>query len=188
MTKDIRIETERLHLRSWRDKDVAAYHRACNTPSVMRWLGGVQSAQELRNDVHYFMAEEARHGHTFWIVERKADKAFLGFCGFVRIPDLDSPSRGQLEIGWRIREDVWRNGYAFEAASAALRYAFTALNPKVLVSRAATGNSASVGLMRKLGLKYDPSLDYVPEGEIEALRTYTIIKPEWTSNELYRAG
>ena len=53
MTHDIKIQTDRLQLRSWRESDVDLYDRACNTPAVMRWLGDVQSREEVERDVQY---------------------------------------------------------------------------------------------------------------------------------------
>ena len=179
MTDDMRIETERLQLRSWRESDVDVYEQACNTPAVMRWLGDVQSREEIERDVDYFIEEEAHRGHTFWVVERKADRAFLGFCGLVRIPDQDCPLIGELEIGWRIRQNEWRNGYAFEAAKATRDYAFERCLSEKIVSRTSAGNVASRGLMLKLGMKHEPMEDYVPDGEVAALRTYVITQTVW---------
>lgn len=102
MENDIRIETDRLRLRSWRKSDFKQYEESCNTPDVMRRLGGVQTSSQVRADVRYFIASEARRGITYWVVERRADNVFLGFCGLVRIPDRDCPIVGELEIGWRI--------------------------------------------------------------------------------------
>ena len=86
MNGEVLLETERLRLRSWRREDHKPYNQACNTVPVMRWLGGVQTAAQLRADVDYFIESEVRHGVTFWVVERLVDDAFLGFCGLIRIP------------------------------------------------------------------------------------------------------
>ena len=176
MANNMRIETERLCLRSWRRSDVERYDQACNTPAVTRWLGGVQTRRELTGDVAYFTEAEAAQGFTFWVVERIKDSAFLGFCGLLRITDADCPAYGELEIGWRIREDAWRRGYAFEAARAVLDYAFVQPGIKMVVSRAAVGNEPSRGLMRKLKMRNDPTFDYLPENEENALVTYLIKK------------
>ncbi len=130
------LETDRLVLRYWQPGDAELLDRHCNTPAVTRWLGDVQSQAELNEDVEYFSDCQAEFGHTFWVMERRADGAFLGFCGFVIVPDEDSTVQGELEIGWRLREDEWRNGYAEEAAKACLAWAFTNLSPNRIVSRA----------------------------------------------------
>jgi RimJ/RimL family protein N-acetyltransferase len=131
------IETERLQLRSWRRSDAKNFERYCNTPKVMRWLDGVQTRPQLLDDVNYVIRSERRDGVTFWVIERRSDNAFLGFCGFVRISSQNCPVAGELEIGWRLRSDVWCQGYAFEAATAVLIWAFEHLGAQrvLLVQR-----------------------------------------------------
>jgi RimJ/RimL family protein N-acetyltransferase len=129
----------------------------------------------------YFMSSEATDGFTFWVVERRSDKAFLGFCGLVRIPDDDCPFRGSLEIGWRLRKGVWRRGYGFEASSAALAFAFRRTGARAVVSRTAGGNDASKALMRKLGLQRCPSLDYRPKRAKRKLSVFRITTADWES-------
>ena len=183
MQPQTRMRTHRLKLRSWQMADIQRYHEACNTPAVMRWLGGVQSRFDLKRDVRYFIRSERRHGFTFWALERLSDGAFLGFCGLVRIPDWDCPFQGELEIGWRIRESEWGKGYAFEAASAVLRYAFDVLKADLVVSRTAAGNLRSQGLMRKLGLIRRPDLDYHPTGEVEGLHVFSMSPNGWSGRK-----
>lgn len=174
MYSDIRIRTNRLRLRSWLPGDIELFDEACNTASVMRWLGGVQPRWQLEQDVAYFIESEFRDGVTFWVVERIADCNFLGFCGLIRIPDNDCPFEGELEIGWRIRESAWRRGYAFEAATSVLDYAFRLLRAEFVVSRTAAGNMPSQLLMAKLGLVRRPDLDYRPVGEVEDLHVFSM--------------
>lgn len=179
MSRDARIQTRRLRLRSWRKADVEGFHAFCNTVEVMRWLGGVQKKKQLRQDVAYFAAMEEREGFTFWVVERRSDKAFLGFVGLIRVEEEDCPFAGEIEIGWRLRQSVWRRGYGFEAASAVLSYAFGELRLERIVSRTASRNAASIGLMRKLGLKRYRRMDYRPLAAIAKLAVFKITARDW---------
>jgi RimJ/RimL family protein N-acetyltransferase len=173
------IRTERLRLRSWRMSDARRYQRACNTPAVMRWIGGVQTARQVRDDIAYFMASEAKNGFTYWVVERLSDGAFLGFVGLDRIPEQDCPFRGEVEVGWRLRESVWRKGFGFEAASAVLELAFSEFDVSRVVSRTEKGNKASNALMRKLGLKRRRAMDYAPSGFRSKFAVYSITAAQW---------
>ena len=179
MINETKLETERLRLRSWRDNDIEPYAKACNTRSVMRWLGGVQTPAEVEADVRYFVASEAKDGLTYWVVERLADNAFLGFCGLVRVPDQDCPIVGEWEIGWRLGHSFWREGSGHEAACAILTLAFDNFWIDTVYSRTAPGNKASRSLMSKLGLKRCPKLDYVPAGESAKLLVYSMSRREW---------
>ena len=58
---------------------------------------------------------------------------------------------GEVEVGWHLHPDSWGNGYATEAARAALRRGFAAgLDEILAVVR--PGNEASVAVCRRLGM------------------------------------
>lgn len=180
MAQSIVIRTKRLRLRSWHLGDDMRYNEACNTPLVMKWLGGPQTRRQLEADVRHFIKHEDQHGHTFWVVEHRVNRRFLGFCGIVRINERDCPFRGANEIGWRIREDAWRNDFAYEAACAVLSLSFGEFALSTVVSRAARKNKASRGLMRKLGMKRRSELDYEARDGTD-LVVYSITRQQWLS-------
>jgi RimJ/RimL family protein N-acetyltransferase len=155
------IETARLRLRDWRDEDVAPFIRHTNTENVMRWLGGVLAEDDLRKVIEErLMRWQRERGFTFWAVERKADDALLGFCG-IKIGDTPgSPVEGMHEVGWRLREDAWGQGYAKEAAIASLDFAFDRLAAERVVAITFPQNEASWGLMERLGMRRREDLDY----------------------------
>lgn len=173
------LTTRRLRLRQWRRADIKLYARHCNTPEVMEWLGGVMTPRQVLLDYEYFQRQQRRNGFTFWVLERKSDKAFLGFCGLVRITERSSGLFGELEIGWRVRADKWRRGYAHEAAISVFELAFSTLEVPMLVSRVAVCNERSEALMQKLGMRHRPSLDYVHPADRTHLRVYSIAANEW---------
>lgn len=183
MSRSVRFQTRRLRLRSWRKGDTERFHSACNTPDVMRWLGGVQLKRQSRQDVAYFAAMEKREGFTFWVVERRRDNAFLGFVGIVRIDEEDCPFGGEVEIGWRLRQSVWRRGYAYEAAAAVLDYAFGPLSLNRVVSRTSKRNEGSIALMRKLGLRRRRAMDYRPCVATRKLVVFAITAKQWRARE-----
>jgi len=157
------IETARLILRDWREEDIASFLRHTNTGAVMRWLGGVRSDAEQRESIGRLVRWQAERGFTFWVVERKADGELLGFCG-LKIADVGgSPIEHMIEIGWRLREDAWGQGYAKEAAVASLDFAFEALGADRVVAITFEGNAPSWGLMKRLGMTRRPELHYDDE-------------------------
>lgn len=175
------IETDRLVLRDWRPDDVDVFLAATNTPAVMRWLGGVQPEAALRERIEARMMRwQAERGFTFWIVERKADGALLGFCGLKLADDEGSPVAGLHEIGWRLREDAWGQGYAREAAEASLDYAFRIVGAPLVVALTVIGNVGSWRLMEKLGMTRRPDLDYEGPAWAETpVICYLMEKAQW---------
>lgn len=155
------IETPRLRLRNWREEDKEPFFRHTNTEAVMRWLGGVKTREFLDDAIEQrFMRWADERGFTFWALERKEDGALLGFCGLKRADDPGTGIEGEVEIGWRLREDAWGRGYAKEAAIAALDFAFARVGAERVVALTVAGNRPSWGLMERLGMTRRPDLDY----------------------------
>lgn len=156
-----RQDTARLILRDWRgDDDWEEFFRVTNTPAVMRWLGGVLDEGGMALQRERVTACAARNGFCFWALERKDDGALLGFCGLKRADAPGSTVAGETEIGWRLREDAWGEGYAKEAATAALELAFVRFGAAQVVALTVEGNAPSWGLMRRLGMRRREELDY----------------------------
>jgi RimJ/RimL family protein N-acetyltransferase len=177
------IETARLRLRDWREEDIEPFIRHLNTEPVMRWLGGVRTADEQRSVVRdRFVRWQEERGFTFWVMERKEDAELLGFCGLKIADDETSPVAGELEIGWRLREDCWGEGYALEAAGASLDFAFRRLEAPRVVALTVEGNAPSWGLMLRLGMTRRADLDYVGAPWAEGpVIVYEMRREEWRS-------
>ncbi|MGX7896130.1 GNAT family N-acetyltransferase [Tsuneonella sp. HG222] len=184
-----RFETDRLVLRDWRQEDWDPFVRHTNTPAVMRWLGGEADAAAqaaFRARVPQFGLE---HGHAFWIVERKDDGGHLagevlGFCGLKRANMAGGP-QGDFEIGWRLREDAWGKGYAKEAALASLRAGFEQFAAPEIIALTIQQNTASWGLMERLGMHRRPELDFrcpdfLPD---EETIVYSIDRAAWEARQ-----
>lgn len=161
---EIVAETERLLLRDWEDEDEERFFSVMNTPSVMRYLGGLQTRQEWRAAFERIRGFSDNFGHTFWIIEAKFTHELLGFCGLKRV---NAPGAGDLagapEIGWRLRESAWGKGIAKEAAIASLELGFTSFGYDRIIALTVPANSASHGLMKRLGMKRDEQLDFNDE-------------------------
>lgn len=159
MGEGLATETARLRLRDWREEDIEPFIRHTNTPVVMRWLGGVRDdlPEIIRGRM---MGWQRDRGFTFWIVERKSDGEVLGFCGLKLADQPGASIEGLHEVGWRLREDAWGQGYAREAAIAAIDFAFDRLGAPQVVAITFPGNEASWGLMERLGMTRRPEYDY----------------------------
>lgn len=145
------IETERLIVRMVEPRDRAALWDQCRDPAVMQYLLPVVDEAALDAMIARMHASQAEHGFAFWIVERRADGAFLGICG-LKPGAPDTPIEGALEIGWRFSQAYWGQGYAREAAQATLDWAWAHLSAPQVVAITVPGNTASWGLMERLGM------------------------------------
>jgi RimJ/RimL family protein N-acetyltransferase len=154
------IETKRLVLRGWQDSDREPFAAMGRDLEVMRHFPSLLSREESdRMADDRLQAHIERHGWGLWAVERKADGAFLGFTGLSNV-EFHSPIEGEVEVGWRIARHAWGQGYAFEAASAALDHGFVELGLERIVAMTITANDRSRRLMDQLGMVRTPLLDF----------------------------
>jgi len=153
------IDTERLILRGWRDADAGPFLEMGNDPEVMRYLGPPQTGADVEAAIARQNAMLEELGHCFWAVERRADGAFLGFCG-LKLGREHTPIAGQVEIGWRLRRNAWGKGYAREAAVASLVWGWANLDVEEIAAITVPANARSWGLMERLGMRRDLAGDF----------------------------
>jgi RimJ/RimL family protein N-acetyltransferase len=188
-TPGFRLETERLVLRDWRSEDWPAFFRLTNTPAVMRWLGDPLDEQQQSDLRQRTAALVEEHGHCFWAVERKTDGGhlageLLGFCGLKRANAPGCPVAGAFEAGWRMREEAWGRGYAREAATATLHAGFEQFGAEVIYAFTVVQNTASWGLMTRLGMQRREDLDFRDDrygAELRDTIVYAITRDQWAS-------
>lgn len=184
---EFRHETERLILRDWREEDWPRFWELTNTPAVMRWLGGVAREETKAAARARLEGYREKFGHTFWVLERKDDGGhlsgeMLGFCGLKRANVESAPVFDMVEVGWRMREDAWGQGYAKESAIASLDLAFDRFDAEQVIALTVDGNAASWGLMRRLGMTRREDLDYTDESwpaELNPTIVHLITAQEW---------
>ncbi len=137
-------------------------------PRVMEFLGPLGDAAEARRIVAGQALNHRLFGHCFWAVERRADQAFLGFCGLNPGPD-NIPIEGGLEIGWRLAHHAWGQGYAREAAVASMAWGWANTDASEILAMTVPANARSWGLMERLRMIRDHTADFdhpaVAEGD-----------------------
>lgn len=163
------IETPRLILRRWKDSDRPAFAAICADPEVMQWLGGVLSPEQAGQRIDRVEATFEAVGYGRFLIERKSDGAFLGWCGVMPCHESVTPIAGQPEIGWRLIRAAWGEGYVTEAARAALDDAFGRVGLREVLAYTSKANLRSQAVMKRLGLSREPQRDFdfpnTPAGE-----------------------
>jgi RimJ/RimL family protein N-acetyltransferase len=178
------VETERLRLREWGEGDADRFYAVMNTPEVMRWLGGVQDRSVWDAGVERLFGYQRDYGFTFWLLESQSDGELLGFCGLKRANAPGASCLGDVEIGWRLRESAWGQGYAKEAAIASLDLAFDRFDAPHVVAVTALGNQPSQGLMKRLGMRRREDLDFIDErfpaeNDVNPQIVFSIVSIDW---------
>lgn len=154
------LVTERLVLRQVGLDDVADHDRLLNTPTVMRHLGGVMPRAEIEKRHAKGRAMFATEGFSFLFMIERATDEMVGYCGIKRVDNAHAPNPGDHEIGWVVREDRWRRGYAHEAMRAVIAWAFGPVGAPHVVALTSQANAGSWRLMEKLGMQRREDLDF----------------------------
>jgi RimJ/RimL family protein N-acetyltransferase len=152
----VKLETERLILRMWREDDFEAYARVCADADVMRYLGGKSlSRMEAWRQMAFLVGHWHLLGYGHWAVEEKESGRFVGRIGF-----LNPEGWPGFEIGWTLGREFWGKGYATEGARRALRYAFTELDKDHVISIIHPENQASIRVAERLGEKVEDRIEF----------------------------
>ncbi len=150
----IELQTERLHLRQWRDGDVAPFAAMNADPRVMEHFPALQNHETSAAAVARWSARMAERGWGLWALELRRTGEFIGFAG-LEAPAPTFPFSPCVEIGWRLAFAHWGRGYATEAAKASLGIAFETLGLAEIVSYTAVGNRRSRAVMERVGMTAD---------------------------------
>ena len=176
------LTTERLLLRQWRDDDLALFAELNGDPEVMRYFPAQLTRAQSDAFASYVRATIDRQGWGLWAVQVTGGAPFIGFVGLNR-PTFKAHFTPTVEVGWRLARPHWGRGYATEAATAALTFAFEELNTPEVVSFTATVNERSLKVMRRLGMTHDPADDFdhpgVGDGPLRRHALYRITRERW---------
>ncbi len=156
---------ERLYLRLIEESDINEdYLGWLNDYEVTRYLetGKFPSTQEtIRSYVTNF--RRSTTDLIFAIVDRETDQ-HIGNVTLNRINSIHRTADTGLMIG---RREFWGKGYAFEAWSVLIEYAFQRLDLRKIIAGAVADNVASVVTLEKLGFTIEGRFrqEYFMEGE-----------------------
>jgi RimJ/RimL family protein N-acetyltransferase len=167
MTSALTIRTHRLHLRLWRDEDLPAFAAMNADPRVMEYFPRPLSRAESDARAAGIRDHFARHGFGLWAVEVPGVDDFIGFVG-LSVPGFEAHFTPCVEVGWRLAHEHWGQGYATEAARAALDFGFRRLTLAEIVSSTVPANWRSRRVMERIGMTRTPADDFdhpvLPEG------------------------
>lgn len=176
------LTTQRLALRQIAEDDLDLHMALLGTPAVMRNLGGVQPRSIIAAKQAAARDNFAAKGFGFMMMEERASGEVVGHCGLRRVASPLAPKPADHEIGWLVREDSWRLGYAHEAMRAVVDWAFAAIGAAQIVALTCEPNVGSWRLMEKLGMARRPDLDFTDPAmppEQNPTIQYVLTRAQW---------
>lgn len=183
MTTTLSLSTSRLLLRPWRDQDLDAFAAMSADPLVMQFLlpcAGRAASDALAGR---FRAHLAEHGFGLWAVEAPGVSPFIGIVGLA-VVGFTAQFTPAVEIGWRLARAYWGQGYATEAAAAALDAGFRQFGLHEIVAFTVPANLRSQAVMRRLGMQRAEHGDFdhprIPAGHaLQRHALYRMARSDW---------
>jgi RimJ/RimL family protein N-acetyltransferase len=154
------ILTERLELRELDFNDAEFILKLLNEEGFLRFIGdkGVRTLADARDYILQGpMDSYARNGFGLYAACLR-DATPIGICGLVKREGLNDP-----DIGFAFLSQYWSLGYAVESAAAVLAHAREVLGLKRVVAITSPDNGSSIGVLEKIGLKYERMIRLVDQ-------------------------
>lgn len=146
------LETERLILRQFTDDDVDAVFAVIGDPLTMKFYPQTFTREDALRWVTKSQERYRTDGFGLFAVVLKSNGEVIGNWGPVR---QNVEGKSLLEVGYHFRREYWGQGYATEAARAAVEYAFRQLGAPKAVSLILPENQPSRRVAERNGMKVE---------------------------------
>ena len=167
------IETERLFLREMDENDFDALYEVLADADIMQHYPYTFDENRVRNWIQRNIERYRIFGFGLWAVCLKETGEMIGDCG-ITLQLID----GQIkpEIGYHIRADKQRNGYAKEAAIAVRDWTFNNTPFQIVYSYMKYTNEPSVKTAISYGCK---QVGEYKDDENEITKVFAISRDQW---------
>ncbi len=152
--------SNRLGFTVWSEENKSYFVELYSNPQVTEFIGGPFTAEQIEQRYIRETIRYDAHRFQYFPIFLPGSKEFVGCCG-LREYDLDKKI---LEIGFHFLPSHWRRGYAKEAATAMIAYAFDTLAVNALFAGHNPNAVASKNLLEKLGFTFTHEEFYEPTG------------------------
>ena len=146
------LTTQRLRLEPFNDSHLAGLNAVNRDPEVMRYITGKpETLENTAAAIARVKKRWAEWGFSWWsFIELETDEIIGSGC----IQYLGGDTANPLEIGWRLRQDKWRQGLASEAARRMAAFAFETVGGDSLCAVCHQENLGSARVMQRLGMQF----------------------------------
>lgn len=156
----MRLETSRLILRPWEERDIEPFAALNADPRVMEYFPKLLSRDESIDMINNSLSKHLEEkGFGVLCAELKSIKECIGFIG-IQVPKFEAHFKSTVEIGWRLAYKAWGQGLAVEGAHKVLEHSFGPLQMTEMLAMASKINLRSHSVMKKLGMTYVPEFDF----------------------------
>ncbi|OIQ30934.1 MAG: GNAT family N-acetyltransferase [Bacteroidetes bacterium MedPE-SWsnd-G2] len=145
--------SERLAFRPWQQSDLDAMAAINANPKVMAHFPDTQNKTQTQGFIDRMQEEYRLKGHCYFAVELIKTNEFIGFIG-LSTQTYAASFTPCIDIGWRLDEKHWNNGYAQEGAKRCLAFGFDTLKLVDIYAICPKSNKASEHVMKRIGMTF----------------------------------
>lgn len=167
------LETERLILREMDQNDYDALYAVLADSDIMKHYPYTFDEARVRKWIARNMERYEKDGFGLWAVVLKETGEMIGDCG-ISMQQIHGP--WLPEIGYHIRADHQRKGYASEASAACIRYAFENYDFPAVYSYMKYTNIPSQKTAMKNGMRFIVEYE---DSDNTYTRVFAITRTEW---------
>jgi len=149
--KQYLFSSKRLGFRNWIEDDINKMIDISASKNVMRFFPACATPDQTKYFIIRMQDLYHEKRYCYFAVDLLETNEFIGFIGLNDIRYEATFSFG-IDIGWRLAEKHWGNGYATEGAERCLLYAFEDLKLDSILSTASQINLPSISIMKKIGM------------------------------------
>jgi ribosomal-protein-alanine N-acetyltransferase len=146
------IHTDRLVIRPFKQSDLALFLSFMTNERVTRYLGfndEHRSDAGARELFYSILDSYDSSSPLFAYAVALKDGTFVGSCGIMRLP-----GEGVIECYYGLLHNYWGRGYATETTESLIRYCFEHQPVREIRAFVHPENSASSGVVEKVGMVY----------------------------------
>lgn len=151
------IKTKRLILRAFEENDAEPLYHILAQEDVLRYFPNPAppSKEKTIGLVRKQLEQWEQYGYAWWAVTLPSNPDLLGWCGLQFLPET-----GETEVGYLLGKPWWGKGYATEAASASIGFAFNDLDMEQIIALVHPENQASIHVIEKIGMHFVDATQY----------------------------
>lgn len=154
------LKSARIGFRTWSLDDIGRAIELWGDLEVTKFIGGPFSNSQIQRRLLTEKSILRLHNIQYWPIFMLETNEFIGCCGLRPY----KPDERIYEIGFNIKKEYWRQGYAMEAAQKVVAYTFSNLKAKALFAGHHPENVISKELLEKLGFQYISDEYFEPTG------------------------
>lgn len=176
------LETERLILRVPSLDDLDRWAEMMADAEAARFIGGVAPKTAVWRMIMQMNGAWTLTGVAMFSVVEKSSGRWVGRVGPWQPYGWPGP-----EVGWGLHPDAWGKGYALEAATASMNYAFDVLGWPEVVHCISPENARSAALAKRLGSTVQRQATMPPPLDHEVVDLWGQTRDEWRTARARRA-